>query len=414
MKILLFHMRFHPDPTGTAPLVSQLAEDLAAAGNQVDVVASLPHYGRSDVHPDYRDHRGLFHISEYRGARIWRTPVYVPPSPRIFHRALNYLSYTFLSVVAGFRVGKVDIVLAINPPITTTFSAWLIALVRRIPLVVGIQDIWPDCVILVGQLKNQILVRISRWMERLQYRIACKIVVLSQGMKENLVAKQVPEQKIISISNWADSDALMPLPKENSFSREYNLEDRNVVLFAGNHGFNAALESVVDAAELIQHISDAEFLLVGEGNVKNQLFRQAKNAQLSNVRFLSTQPEGKYPEVLAAADIGLVTLRKNLGALSLPSKVYTLMAAARPILAAVPSNSGIRSLVEDADCGICVPPEDPRALADAVQTLLDQKDKLAQMGRNGRAYLEQHFTRRIQTDQYHKLLNDLACRGSTK
>ena len=414
MKILIFHMRFHPDAMGSAPMVSQLTEDLSAAGEQVSVIASLPHYGRRDVHPDYRDRQGLFHLSKHQGANIWRTPVYLPPRPTIFHRALNYLSYTFMSVIAGFRAGKADIVLAVNPPITTIFSAYLIALVRRVPLVVGIQDIWPDCVIQVGQLKNKYLIRISYWMERIQHRIASKVVVLSRGMKENLITKKVPEHKIVVIANWADPKKVKPLPGKNDFLRDNSLEDRFVILFAGNHGYNAALEVVLSAAEMLRSRPEVVFLFAGEGNVKADLQQQAHDHGLKNVIFVPTQLNNDYLEMLATAHIGLVTLRKALGGLSVPSKVYSLMAAARPILAAVPKNSGIESLVEDSGCGFCVAPEDPRALADAVESLLNRKEELIQMGRYGRDYLEQHVARHTQTGQYHQLLHELVSGGSSQ
>lgn len=405
MRILLFHMRFNPDLTGTAPLVTQLAEDLVKNGDEVEVIASLPHYGRKDVHPDFRDHRGLFHVSEHKGARIWRTPVYVPPKPTIFHRALNYLSYTILSVVAGLRAKKADVVLAVNPPITTTFSAWIAAKLHRAPLVVGIQDVWPDCVILVGQLKGNLMIKISYLMERIQYKIADRVIVLSQSMKDNLtVKKEVPEEKIAIIPNWADLDVVKPLPKKNSFRAGLDFQDRFIVLFAGNHGFIAALESVLEAAKLLRDNSEIGFLFVGEGNVKKGLVEDAEAENLPNVRFLSTQPAELLPEVLASADIGLVTLRSTLGELNVPSKVYSLMAAARPILAAVPENSEITTLVRDTNCGVCIAPEDPQKLAKAVLDVYNRYTEIEPLGENGRNYLEKNITRYNQTQAYRQTI----------
>ena len=409
MNILIFHMRYHPDATGTAPLVTQLAEDLAAAGERVEVVASLPHYGRKDVHPDFRGHRGLFHVAEDNGVKVWRTPVYVPPNPKIFHRALNYLSYTLLSVLAGIRAQKADVVLAINPPITTTFSAWIVALLHRAPLIVGIQDVWPDCVIRVGQLRNRLLIVFSKGLERLQYRIAQNVVVLSKEMKVNLQRKQVSSRKIVIIPNWADPESVTPRPKENSFREKQGLKDRFIVLFSGNHGFIAALEKVLEAAKLLQDRREVVFVFAGDGNVKACLIAQAKGDKLGNVRFLPTQPEESWLNMLASADLGLVTLRSDLGELNVPSKVYTLMAAARPILAAVPADSEVASLVEDAGCGIVVPPENPKALADAIlQSIEMPQNQLEQMGKRGRRYLIQHYSRSEQVRRYHCLLQEVA------
>jgi len=409
MNILIYHMRFHPDMTGTAPLVTQLAEDLVKAGDEVEVIASLPHYGRKDVHPDFRNHPGLFHVSEHKGVRVWRTPVYIPPKPTIFHRALNYLSYTFFSVVAGLWTKRADVVLAVNPPITTTFSAWIVAKLHRAPLVVGIQDVWPDCVILVGQLKGYLMIKISYLMERIQYKIADRVIVLSQSMKDNLVKKKnVPEEKIAIIPNWADLDVVKPLPKENVFREELDFRDRCIVLFAGNHGYIAALECVLETAKILRDNSEIGFLFVGEGNVKQGLVEIAEAENLPNVRFLSTQPAELLSEVLASADIGLVTLRSTLGELNVPSKVYSLMAAARPILAAVPENSEITTLVEETNCGICIAPEDPQKLADAVLEIYHRYDEIEALGKNGRDYLERYITRNNQTLAYRQIIHTVA------
>jgi len=242
-------------------------------------------------------------------------------------------------------------------------------------------------------------------MEIFQYKVASKVVVLSEEMKRNLINKNVPSEKIVLIPNWADPDKVIPLPKRNSFRLEHGLDDQFVVLFAGNHGFNAALPVVIDAANLLTSDPDILFLFVGEGNVKSDIVAKSKNAGLDNVRFLPTQPEENLSQVLASADIGLVPLRKTLGDLSVPSKVYTLMAAARPILAAVPENSGIVSLLEEAGCGIFIPAEDPEALAEALINARSIKQKLEKMGNSGRVYLEKNYARHAQTERYIRLLH---------
>ena len=161
-------MRYHPDKTGTAPLITQLAQDLAKSGSEVTVIASLPHYGRTTIHPDYREYDGYFHHSEERGVKIIRTPVFLPRKGSILSRAWNYLSYNILSIIAGLKISRVDVILAVNPPITTTFSAWLLSIFHRVPLVVGIQDVWPDCLIQVDKLRNKVLIYFSKILEKIQ------------------------------------------------------------------------------------------------------------------------------------------------------------------------------------------------------------------------------------------------------
>ncbi len=404
MKVLLVHMRYEPDATGTAPLVSQLAQDLVQSGADVVVITSLPHYGRKSVHPDYQNRRGFFYRSREKGVEIIRTPIFIPRNPGIIQRALNYLSYNLNSIAAGVMVREIDVVLAINPPITTTFSAWLLSVFHRTPLVVGIQDIWPDCIIQIGQLQNWFVIATSKILERVQYAVAKKVVVLSQGMKENLLAKGVREEKVKVIPNWADPDEVIPLPKENSFFKEQGLMDHFVVLFAGNHGYNAALEYIIQAAELLIDYPDILLLFVGEGSVKEDLITLAENKKLRNTRFLSTLEKSQWLEMLAAADLGLISLRKELADLNVPSKVYTLMAASRPILASVPERSEIAHLIQQAQCGYITPPEDPAALVEKILDCRRERDNLDKLGKNGRDYLLKYLNREIRTDQYYNLL----------
>jgi colanic acid biosynthesis glycosyl transferase WcaI len=369
------------------------------------VVTSMPHYGRKDIPAEYD--RRLLHRSDLSGVDLWRTFVYVPPNPSGFHRALNYLSYTFMSVVAGLLSGHHDVILCINPPITVGFSGWLVRLFRRAPMVFNVQDIWPDCLVIIGQIRNPALIRTFQYLEKFIYRVSARVTVLSEGMKQNLLAKGVPPDKVVVIPNWANVEHISPLPKENHFRTTHGLDERFVVLFAGNLGYISVLDTVLDAARQLQDDPRVRFLIVGEGNAKPGLVERAQALGLSNVEFLPTQPVAVLPEMLAAADLSLVTLNRQLGQLNVPSKTYSIMASARPVLAAVPQDSEIARIVQEADCGVWVPPEDPRSLAEAIRRLAQQPDLLQRYGANGRSYVTQHFARRTVTGRYHQLLHEL-------
>jgi colanic acid biosynthesis glycosyl transferase WcaI len=179
-------------------------------------------------------------------------------------------------------------------------------------------------------------------------------------------------------------------------------------MFAGNLGFIAMLDNVIEAARLLQDEPHIQFLIVGEGNAKPGLVSLASELGLKNVRFLPTQPKDVLPEMLGAADLSLVTLNRHLGQLNVPSKTYSIMASARPVLASVPGDSEIARLVRVADCGLGVPPEDPRALAEAIRSLSRQPEKLLGFGANGRRYVKAYLDRRGLTAQYHQLLSQVA------
>src|SRR5262249_16268620 len=201
------------------------------------------------------------------------------------------------------------------------------------------------------------------------------------------------------IPNWANVEAIRPVERENSFREAHGLNGHFVVMFAGNLGFIAMLDQVLEAARLLEDEPHIQFLIVGEGNAKPGLVSRADELRLKNVRFLPTQPKDVLPEMLGAADLSLVTLNRHLGQLNVPSKIYSIMASARPVLASVPEDSEVARLVEVADCGLGVPPEDPHSLAQAIRSLSRQPEKLQLYGANGRRYVEEHLDRRSLTAQ---------------
>ena len=405
MKILILHMRFHPDLTGTGPLVTDLATDLAAMGDEVTVVTSMPHYGGKDIPSEYRGR--LLHRNNFHRVNVWRTFVYVPPNPSGFHRGINYLSYAFMSAVTGVLAGRHDVILCINPPITVGLSGFIVRLARRAPIVFNVQDIWPDCLMIIGQIRNSLLIRTFQYLEKFIYRVSSRITVLSEGMKQNLTSKGVKKDKIVVIPNWADLDHIRPVLKENNFRSAHNLNGHFVVMFAGNLGYISVLDTVLDAAELLKHDPSIVFVIVGEGNAKSRLVERAELMGLANVRFLPTQPKEVLPEMLGAADVSLVTLNQHLGQLNVPSKTYSIMASGRPVLAAVPDDSEIARLVQEADCGVWVPPEDAQSLAKCIQSLSKQPELLERLGANARSCVAAHFDRPMLIRRYHQLLHQV-------
>jgi len=202
-------MRFHPDLTGTGPLVTDLATDLAAMGDKVTVITSMPHYGTKEIPLEYRGRLVRYEI--FNGVKLLRTFVYVPPKPSGLHRSMNYLSYNFLSTVAGIMSGRHHVMLCVNPPITVGFSGWMVKIAHGVPMVFNVQDVWPDCLEIIGQVRSRFLLTIFRILERYTYRVSAHVTVLSEGMKQNLLDKGVPDRKLTVIPNWADVEYIKPV-----------------------------------------------------------------------------------------------------------------------------------------------------------------------------------------------------------
>ena len=405
LKVLILHMRYHPDPTGTGLIVTQLAEALARYGARVRVITGHPHYAQTRAAA--RTRIPLLDRLTRNGVEIWRTYTYVPPSPAIFHRALGYLSYTFLSTFAALAAGQPDVILWMTPPITTGLTAWLAALFHPAPVVFDLQDIWPDQVVRVGKLKNRWIIRGAEILERFLYRQAAGIRVLSEDMREALRAKGVPDGKMVTLPNWVDPDEIVPGERENGFRAAQNLDGAFVLLFSGNIGYVAGLETVLEAAQRVADLPEVQFLIVGEGNARADLLAYAARLGAGNVRFLPTQPRAELPRMLAAADVCLAPLRQGLSGISVPSKTYTAMASGRPVLAVAERGSDLSRLVAASGCGVCVPPADPGALAEAVRWLRREPERRAQMGANARQYVVEHYAQARLTRRYYEWLKTL-------
>jgi colanic acid biosynthesis glycosyl transferase WcaI len=253
-------------------------------------------------------------------------------------------------------------------------------------LVVNIQDIYPDIAVALGMLRNRPAIRFFQRMERWIYRAADRVVVISEGFRQNLLGKGVRAEKVVVVPNWADPETIQPSTRENAFRRDHSRPGEFVVLYSGGLSHNSHLEPVLEAAQRLLD-EPYRFLIVGEGIHKEHLMRRANELGLRNVTFLPFQPLDRYAEALAAADATVVTLHPAATFASVPSKVYKQMAAARPIVAIADRRSEVSRLVEESGCGLAVPPHDVTALTQALRRLAARTDESTRMGRAGRDYL---------------------------
>lgn len=392
MRVLVVSNYFAPETVGAGIWVSQLAKELAGRGHMITVLTSFPSYPAGRIFGGYRN--GFSRRDAVDGVEVVRTWTYATPRRSFWARFAGFAAFC-LSAAPGYlaRRRPVDVVYAILPPLPLGVAAWVIAKLSGARLVINVQDIYPDIAVALDYLKNPAAVSFFGAMERWIYRRADRIVVISEGFRRNLLAKGVPASKIDVALNWADPDQIVPARPDNAFRRETGTAGEFLVVYAGGLGHNAELESVLDAAAELRYVA-IRFAIVGDGVQKPFLIEKARAAELTNVRFFPFQPIERYGEVLAAADATLVTLNASATFASVPSKVYKQMAAARPVIAIANPGSELSRLVADAQCGISVPPGDPRRLAQVLRLALDRRDLFAEMGRRGRVYLERNCSRK--------------------
>ena len=415
MNLLVVCPHFDPDVAPTGVVMSRIAHELIARGNRLHVVTSLPWYQHHAIDAGWDGQ--LVRTERTDWGRISRVHPFPTDKRNIPARALAFGGFTALATLVGtFGRVRPDAVLAMSPPLTLGLAGRIAATARRAPLVFNIQDVFPDVAIELGLLSGDRVIRAARALERLSYRMSDAVTVLSDDLADNVRSKitiglegeqaQAQSKKVRVIPNFVDTNAIRPEARENSYREQYGLIGKKVVMYAGNVGFSQSLDLVLETARSFEvSRPDVVFVINGGGSARPDLERDA--AHLPNVRFIDMQPIERLPEVLAAGDVHVVPLRAGLAWSSVPSKLYSILAAGRPIVASVDSGTEVERTLERAAAGIAVPPDDPRAFAGAISELIDDSDRAARMGASGRLFVERWASPAAVAESYENLFAEL-------
>jgi len=395
LHILLVTSAYAPERTGTAPLNTELCEYLAARGHRVSVATSFPHYPEWKVFPAYRGK--LWQRETLNGVTIFRSYAYIPSRRTTMRRILHDTSVGLSCGLRGLAVDHVDLVLAVSPPLQAALAGCFLGWLKGAPLLLDLHDLVPDLAIAVGMLRNPLAINMARLLEKFVYDRADRILVISEKFIPNLNGKRVAKSKISFLPLWVDSELISPGIRNGPFRKTHNIgETQTVVLYTGNMGAKQNLENVLEAAGRFRAYRDVLFLFVGDGTEKKRLQEYAQDKALSNVRFLPLLPpqsRGLLPEMLAAADVLILNQSANIVDAVIPSKLFTYMAAGRPIVAAVNQSSQAAACIRKAGSGITVEAESPAALAEAILQLKEDGELAERLGRQGRHFVEEHSSR---------------------
>jgi colanic acid biosynthesis glycosyl transferase WcaI len=379
VKLLLINQHYPPDPGATGRLTAQLAEQLARNGHEVTVLTGRPTYEESRDLPVPRE--------ELReGVRVIRLPILARRKGPI-GRALHYLSFAVALLVGGLRVPRPHVVHAYSStPLFGGVAALLLARLKRCPFVYGVNDVYPEMAIALGVLREGALARVGRVLETCAWRSASRLVLIGERLREIALARGIPAERIVVIPNWADANRIAPLER-SALRREWGIhDDEFLVEYAGNFGRSQGLETVLEAARIVERAtSQVRFVFVGGGSAADV---DEWTAAVPRLKVLPFQPEERLSEVLSAADLSLVPLRQGLGRYCVPSKVYSILASGRPVGAVIDRDNDVARIVEEIDCGFRVDPDDPESLAREILRLAEDPDRARRLGRNGREFGE--------------------------
>lgn len=414
MRILVIGPHFTPDTAPTGTILARTVEELALLGHELDVVTSLPWYEGHDVDPRWRGRVARREATPWGGVtRLWPFPT---SKAGLVGRAAGFVGFSTLAgAVAIARGGRPDVVLAQAPPLTLAPVAALAARRYRVPLVLGLQDIFPDVAVEVGALTNPRVIDAARRFERVCYRHADALVVLSRDMVDNVTAKvdaigTARRPDVVEIPNFVDVDAIVPGDRMTAYRAELGLDEADlVVMYAGNLGHSQPFDDVVALADALAGRSfdgrRAVVVVNGDGVMGPWLRDQAKAR--TNLVVRGYQPVGRLGEVLATADVHLVVLKPGLARSSVPSKTYSAMAAGRPVVAAVDVGTEIDRVLRDSGGGESVVAGSTAALVEAVVAMLADDGRRRLCGEAARRHVQTQASPAAVAGAYSDLLTRL-------
>ncbi len=401
MRILFINRYFYPDVSATARMLTDLAEDLDAHGESVTVITGRTAYlGGETLLPASGKHKGVL-VTRVGSTDFGRH--------RLWGRALDYLSFYMLAAWAALRLERHDCLVVLSDPPLLSVLAAVLTLVKPVKTICWLQDVYPDIAIKAGVFPNGRHARLLRRVAVWSLRKADLIVAVGRCMMRHVRSMGVPAHQMVTITNWADATLIQPVDREeNGFLAEHALHDRFVVMYSGNLGRVHDLSTIVEMIRNTVGLHDICFCFVGEGYQKRALHRMAGHEGWRHVLFLPYQPSETLPFSLSAADVHLVSLGQDMAGLSIPSKIYGIMAAGRPVIFIGPEESEVAHTIKEAGCGYIVRPGDNNGAVEALLACYHSRADREQKGRAAREYLEHHCARTISTRRFWQVLQEVS------
>jgi glycosyltransferase involved in cell wall biosynthesis len=411
VKILYISQYFPPEMGAPAARVSELARHWVQSGHQVTVLTGFPNHPTGVIPPDYK---GKFRQVVYRetvdNVRVVRTWLLPFPNRKAHERILNYLSFCLSASLTGSFLSQPDVIIASTPQLFVGLSGWWLGRVRKAPFVLEVRDLWPDSITASGMgREGSMPIRVLRAVAGFLYRSCEHIVVVTRAFREDLVSKwAVPPEKISIVENGVETDLFTPDGGKDTAKSALGIQGRFVVSYIGTLGLAHGLSTVLQgAAQLQATLPEILFLFVGEGADKERLVSLAQDRGLRNVLFLSEQPREKVPSVIRASDICLVPLKKaDVFKTVIPTKMLEFMACGRPVILGVDGQA--RQVLDGAQAGVFVEPENQVALVQAIKHLYQDSTLRQTLGLNGRNYIMEHLSRERTAKLYTTVLEKVA------
>lgn len=394
-RILVLNQYYKPGVEATANLLADLCESLAADFDVTVVTGRL------------LGHAGLPSDEQQGGVRVLRARSTAYDRTQLRHRIVNYVTYLGDTFVRASALERPDLVICMTDPPVVGDVALAVARRHRAPLLVISEDVFPEIATELGRLTNPVLVGVLQRLVGYYLKRANHVVAIGERMRARLVAKGASPGRITVIPNWVDTSAIVPGSRDTEWSREQELVDKFTVMHSGNVGHAQNLDNLVRATTMLRDLGDLAVPIVGFGARHAEIRELAERLEADKLMFLPYQPREVLPQSLGAAHLHYVGLAKGLSGFVVPSRVYGILAAGRPVIVAADPDSETACLVEEAACGLTLPPDRPDLLAGAIRDAHDGRFDLEQMGARAREYVVREADRSIALARYRALIDRL-------
>ncbi|MDF3130414.1 glycosyltransferase family 4 protein [Kiritimatiellaeota bacterium B1221] len=403
MRILFLTHYFPPEGNAPASRTFDNCRRWVAAGHEVTVITCAPNVPSGVVYEGYRNRwRQEERIEGIRVIRVW---TFIAPNKGAFRRILNYLSYFVSSFFTTILLKKPDVLVCTSPQFFCGLSGVMAGVLKRIPTVLEIRDIWPESIEAVGAMKKSFLTRMLERVERWMYRKSDQIVTVGSGYKQKLLERGVPEEKIEVITNGADLKFYQPGKSDPEILEDLGVNEASLNLaYVGTLGMASGLEVVIEAGKILAEAGDAVcFYLVGDGARRDEYLKMVEEAGLKNVKLPGRMEKAKMPGLLRSMDVAVIHLKKSdLFKTVLPSKLFEAFACGLPVILGVDGNA--REVLEQADAGVFMEPGNADELVGAIRKFNQDPEGLCQYGEKGLAHVRAYYDRDKLAEVYLSLL----------
>lgn len=406
MKIVVLCHYFPPEIGAPSARIYEMAKHWVELGNEVHVVTCFPNHPTGVIPNEYKGMRYKHEMMD--GMHIHRNHVYATPNRGFIKKTLGHISFMFSSVLISMKkISKPDVIITSSPTFFSIFSGYWYSLRKKAPFVLEIRDLWPAAMIELGVIKQGLITNILEKLELFFYRKSMRLIMVTKSFKDNVVSRGIESDKVYVITNGVNQEMFYPRGKNNEIIEKYNLQNKFVISYVGAHGISQNLSTILKVAKSLKKDNDIVFLFVGEGAEKDKLTRIVQDEEITNVKFIDSQPKDMIPDFYCTSDLVLIPLKNiELFKTFIPSKMFEIMACGVPIVASVEGEAA--DILNDSNAALVVQPDNAEEIKEAIIKLKSDRNLYERMKENGPTFVEQNYCRNKLAEKYLEIINNMS------